>query len=71
MTKLNVQLGILRAINTSTSSQQKLKESSISESEVPNNPVEIGGADSELQFSGYFPSVEGFPFFVFNEVNFF
>lgn len=62
MTKLKVQLGILRAINTYTSSQQKLKEWNMSENEVPNNPEEAGGADSELQFSGHIPSVEDFFF---------
>lgn len=65
ITKLKVQLAILRATNTYTSSQQKQKKYNISENEVPNNPVEAGGADCKLQFSGYFPSVEGFPFFFF------
>lgn len=63
MTKLKVQFGVLRAINTYTSSQQKLKEWNINENKVPNNPEEVGGADSELQFSGHFLSVEGFSFF--------
>lgn len=34
----------------------------MSENEVPNNPEEAGGADSELQFSGHIPSVEDFFF---------
>lgn len=73
ITKLKVQLAILRATNTYTSSQQKQKKYNINENEVPNNPVEAGRADCELQFSGYFPSVEGFPFFFFffKEANFF
>lgn len=51
MTTLKVQLNILRAINTYTSSQKKLKEWSIDENEVPNNPEQVEGAYSELQFS--------------------